>query len=142
MDVDLLVRYGEALGAERLVETRNVCGTVAATMPFLRDYAQQHGLELKGEIDRHESRIQFNEERLREFAAQNTKATADIADAGEHRHDFEHDIDGAVVKVDQFALRTGSTARSRRAPELKRLPADKSMACEGNNAWGSACNGN
>ena len=42
---------------------------------------QQRGLELKGEIDRHESRIQFNEERLREFAAQNTKALADI-DAG------------------------------------------------------------
>ena len=35
---------------------------------------QQRGLELKGEIDRHESRIHFNEERLREFAAQNTKA--------------------------------------------------------------------
>ena len=43
--MDLLVRYGEALGAERLVETRNVCGTVAATMPFLRDYAQQHGMD-------------------------------------------------------------------------------------------------
>ena len=35
---------------------------------------QQRGLELKGEIDRHESRIQFNEERLRELASQNSKA--------------------------------------------------------------------
>jgi predicted aconitase len=40
---DLLVRYGAALGAERLVDTNNVCGTVGATMPFLRDYAVKHG---------------------------------------------------------------------------------------------------
>jgi chromosome segregation protein len=47
--------------------------------------AQQRGLELKGESDRHESRIQFNEERLRELTAQNTKALADISQA-EERH--------------------------------------------------------
>lgn len=41
--MDLLVRYGEALGASRLVDTNNVCGTVGATMPFLRDYAATHG---------------------------------------------------------------------------------------------------
>ena len=40
---DLLVRYGEALGASRMVDTNNVCGTVGATMPFLRDYAATHG---------------------------------------------------------------------------------------------------
>lgn len=41
--MDLLVRYGEALGAERLVATRNVCGTVTATTPFMRDFALQRG---------------------------------------------------------------------------------------------------
>jgi len=41
--MDLLVRYGEALGAERLVDTRNVCGTVSASTPFMRDYARQKG---------------------------------------------------------------------------------------------------
>jgi len=41
--MDLLVRYGEALGAEALLETRNVCGTVSATTPFLRDFAYQKG---------------------------------------------------------------------------------------------------
>eukprot|EP01036_Dinobryon_divergens_P051331 gene51331-68708_t len=41
--MDLLVRYGDALGAERLVETRNVCGTVGATTPFMRDFAQARG---------------------------------------------------------------------------------------------------
>jgi chromosome segregation protein len=44
---------------------------------------QQRGLELKGETDRHESRIQFNEERLRELASQNTKALADITQSEE-----------------------------------------------------------
>ena len=34
--MDLLIRYGEALGAERLVDTRNVCGTVGASTPFDR----------------------------------------------------------------------------------------------------------
>lgn len=41
--MDLLVRYGEALGAERLVDTRNVCGTVSASTPFMRDFALQKG---------------------------------------------------------------------------------------------------
>ncbi|MCX7962818.1 MAG: aconitase X catalytic domain-containing protein [Burkholderiales bacterium] len=41
--MDLLVRYGEALGAERLVETNNVCGTIGATTPFMRDFAARHG---------------------------------------------------------------------------------------------------
>jgi len=41
--MDLLVRYGEALGAERLVDTHNVCGTISATTPFMRDFAQQKG---------------------------------------------------------------------------------------------------
>ena len=37
--MDLLIRYGEALGAEDLVPTRNVCGTFTATTPFMRDFA-------------------------------------------------------------------------------------------------------
>lgn len=41
--MDLLIRYGEALGAERLVETHNVCGTVTATTPFMRDFAYAKG---------------------------------------------------------------------------------------------------
>ncbi len=41
--MDLLIRYGEALGAERLVQTHNVCGTVTATTPFMRDFAYAKG---------------------------------------------------------------------------------------------------
>ncbi|SEO04596.1 aconitase X catalytic domain-containing protein [Pseudomonas sp. NFACC39-1] len=41
--MDLLVRYGAALDAECLVDTRNVAGTIGATTPFLRQYADQNG---------------------------------------------------------------------------------------------------
>jgi len=41
--MDLLIRYGNALGAEDFVETRNVCGTVTATTPFMRDFALRQG---------------------------------------------------------------------------------------------------
>ncbi|MES2533950.1 MAG: aconitase X catalytic domain-containing protein [Pseudomonadota bacterium] len=41
--MDLLMRYGRALGAERLVETNNVVASISATTPFMRDYAKQRG---------------------------------------------------------------------------------------------------
>ncbi len=47
---------------------------------------QQRGLELKANIDRNESRIQFNEERLREIESQNAKALAEITQAEERCH--------------------------------------------------------
>ncbi len=46
--MDLLIRYGEALGADSFVETRNVCGTVTATTPFMRDFAIKQGGEAGG----------------------------------------------------------------------------------------------
>lgn len=41
--MDLLLRYGRALGAERLVETDNVVASISATTPFMRGYAQRGG---------------------------------------------------------------------------------------------------
>jgi predicted aconitase len=41
--MELLVRYGEALGAERLVETTNVAGVPGSTNPFLQQYYQDKG---------------------------------------------------------------------------------------------------
>ncbi|MGB7301926.1 MAG: aconitase X catalytic domain-containing protein [Burkholderiaceae bacterium] len=41
--MDLLVRYGEALGADDLINVSNVAGTVGATTPFMREYAEQNG---------------------------------------------------------------------------------------------------
>jgi DNA ligase (NAD+) len=39
-----------------------------------------------------------------------------VAEWGEHRHDIEHEIDGVVIKVDQFALqrRLGATSKAPR----------------------------
>lgn len=66
---------------------------------------QQRGLELKSEIDRHESRIQFNGERLQELSAQNSKAVADITQAEERRQ----------VAVDELASVTQQLAASEAA---------------------------
>lgn len=41
--MELLLRYGEALGAERLVATNNVCGTMGASTPFIREWAVKAG---------------------------------------------------------------------------------------------------
>lgn len=41
--MDLLLRYGRALGAERLVETNNVVASVSATTPFMREFARREG---------------------------------------------------------------------------------------------------
>jgi chromosome segregation protein len=53
---------------------------------------QQHGLELKSESERHESRIQFNQERLRELASQNAKALADMTQAQERSRAAEEEL--------------------------------------------------
>ena len=41
--MDLLLRYGRALGAERLVETNNVVASISATTPFMREFARKGG---------------------------------------------------------------------------------------------------
>jgi predicted aconitase len=41
--MELLVKYGEALGAERLVATNNVCGTMGASTPFIREWGAKAG---------------------------------------------------------------------------------------------------
>ncbi len=61
--------------------------------------SQQHGLELKGQIDRHESRIHFNEERLRELEHQNAKALGDIAQAEERRLISEQELNSVMQRI-------------------------------------------
>src|SRR5271170_2776052 len=46
---------------------------------------QQQGLELKSQAERHESRIHFNEDKLRDLDGQNARATSEIAQAEERR---------------------------------------------------------
>ena len=41
--MDLLLRYGRALGAKRLVPTNNIVASISATTPFMRDFARRQG---------------------------------------------------------------------------------------------------
>ncbi|MGI8964661.1 MAG: chromosome segregation protein SMC, partial [Limisphaerales bacterium] len=61
--------------------------------------AQQRGLELKNEIERHESRIQFNEERLRELESHNARALGDIAQAEERHLAAETELSAVTEKL-------------------------------------------
>lgn len=60
---------------------------------------QQRGLELKSEVDRHESRIHFNEERLREFENQNAKAVADMTQAEERLRVAEVELETVTAQL-------------------------------------------
>jgi chromosome segregation protein len=61
--------------------------------------AQQQGTEVRSQIERHEGRIHFNEERLRELDAQNAKALSDITQTDERRLATEQEIGGVTVRL-------------------------------------------
>ena len=54
---------------------------------------QQQGLELRAEIDRHESQIQFNEDRMRDLQSQSARATSDISQAEERKLAAEGELE-------------------------------------------------
>jgi chromosome segregation protein len=54
--------------------------------------SQQRGMELKGQVERHEHRIQVNGERLRELEEQNARALGDIAQAEERQSAAEQEL--------------------------------------------------
>jgi chromosome segregation protein len=84
---------------------------------------QQRGLELKGETDRHESRIQFNEERLREIEAQNGKALAEIAQAEERCQIAEQEkgLVTAKLEASEAALTTHRSCLQARQDSLRQV---------------------
>jgi chromosome segregation protein len=59
--------------------------------------SQQQGMELKSQLDRHDSRIHFNRERLHELESQNARALSDIAQAEERRLAAEEEL--AIVRT-------------------------------------------
>src|ERR1041385_4330668 len=72
--------------------------------------SQRRGLELKSEAERHQSRIQFNEERLLEIRKQNDNALNDVSQAEERRLTAEQEL----------ALVAGKLAESTRGLEQHR----------------------
>ena len=73
---------------------------------------QQRGLELKSEADRHESRIQFNQERIHEIETQNAKALADIAQTEERHRAAQEEL---TVITENLAAAEAALAQHREA---------------------------
>ena len=107
---------------------------------------QQRSLELKGEADRHESRIQFNEERLRELASQNTQALAEINQAEERCHAASAELQAVTDRLaasesallqhrvaleqKQWALNTVENDLRQRQESLRQAQADAFTAAQ------------
>ena len=71
----------------------------AAALDQEINQSQQRALELKGQIEKHESRLQFNQERLHELEAQNAKALSDITQADERRLAGEQELAGVSERL-------------------------------------------
>ena len=64
--MELLVRYAEALGAERFVDTRNVAGVPGSANPFLQNYYKDKGAD---GLDAIFSHFDLDSDELTEFSA-------------------------------------------------------------------------
>jgi chromosome segregation protein len=78
--------------------------------------AQQAGMELKGEMDRHEHRIQFNQDRMRDWQAQNAQAASDITQAEERRRVAGEELSQASQRL---AASTAAVQSHQRALQAK-----------------------
>ncbi|MGZ8938383.1 MAG: chromosome segregation protein SMC [Limisphaerales bacterium] len=65
--------------------------------------ARQAGMELKAQIDRHEGRIHFNQERLAELDSQNAKALSDITQAEERHSGAAQELEMVIAKLNESA---------------------------------------
>ncbi|MCX8155824.1 MAG: chromosome segregation protein SMC [Verrucomicrobiae bacterium] len=90
------------LGAEALLRQEDELTQLrqqAAELEQQINLAQQEGLQIKAQIERHESRIQFNEERIRELEEQNARALRDIAEARERRLASETELEQVNARL-------------------------------------------
>ncbi len=78
---------------------------------------QQRGLELKAGIDRNESRIQFNGERLAEIESQNGRALAEIAQAEERCHAASSEL---LSVTERLAVAEAALAQHQESLQSKR----------------------
>jgi chromosome segregation protein len=77
---------------------------------------QQRGLELKSEINRHESRIHFNQERIREIESQNMKALEEIAQTEERHRAAQAEL---VVVTESLATAEAALTQHKEALQTK-----------------------
>src|SRR5437667_3726005 len=78
--------------------------------------SQHGGLELKSQLDRHESRIHFNEERLQEIQAQHGSALSDISQSEERRSVAEQEL---AMVVERLAVSARALEQHRQVLQSK-----------------------
>ena len=83
---------------------------------------QARGLELKSQVDREESRIHFNDERLRELANQNSRALADISQAEERHLAAQQEV---TALTERLAASTAAFEQHRDALQAKQQAVEK-----------------
>jgi chromosome segregation protein len=107
-------------GAENVRRSENEIGQLRARLSELEheiSQQQQRSLELKAEAERHESRIHFNDERLRELETQHGKALQDIAQAEERRRAAEEELQAVTARLNAAA---GALEQQRQLLQQKR----------------------
>jgi chromosome segregation protein len=89
-------------------------------------HAQQQGLELKAQSEKHESRIHFNEERLLELEAQHGKALTDIAEADERKRTAEDELQTVTSRLaeSEAALEQHRQVLEQRRTALQTIESD------------------
>src|SRR5688572_4917184 len=94
--------------------------------------SQQQGMELKGQCDRQESRIQFNEERLQELEQQNFKALTEIAEAEQRTNDTQQELAGVTERLaaSNAALEQQRTALEEKRQALQQVEAETQRQAE------------
>ncbi|MCO5053629.1 MAG: chromosome segregation protein SMC [Verrucomicrobiae bacterium] len=110
-----------ARGEDEIVQLRERLAELEQQMSV----TQQRGLELKSEMDRHENRAQFNEQRIAELAQQNTQATSDITEAEERRGLARHELTSVQERLaaSEIALAQHRAAVERQQAELQQIEA-------------------
>ena len=91
--MELLVRYAEALGAERFVDTRNVAGVPGSANPFLQNYYKDKGAD---GLDAIFSHFDLDSDELVEVP---DAARADLSPAGRRRSAAGWQTLGVKVEV-------------------------------------------
>jgi chromosome segregation protein len=88
--------------------------------------SRQHGMELKAQCDRHESRIQVNEERLQELEQQNFKALGEIAEAEQRTTATQQELAGVSERLaaSNAALERQRTALDEKRHALQKIEAE------------------
>jgi chromosome segregation protein len=61
--------------------------------------AQQQGMEMKSKSERHESRTQFNQQRMKELDHQHTSAETEIEGAQERRKHVDAELEGIIQQL-------------------------------------------